>query len=149
MRLVTITDAPVARCTVILFGGISRSTYLSRLSSSDWRRRKLFDAPQSTRARSDISLVASIFKVMSDNSSLGAVAHSDCVFGATFVNSSASSLNVAGSVGRSAPTDPIHFLKMRHAVAVLQRPRIRALSPSLANCGHHVLPSDVVYHSGL
>ena len=109
MRVVTVTDAPVARRTVILVAESSRSTYLSRLSSSDWRRIKLFDAPQITKARSDIPLVASIFKVMRETSSLGAVTYSDCVLGPTFFRSPANYLDIAGSVGRSAPTDPDRF----------------------------------------
>ena len=46
---------------------------------------------------------------MSDTSSPGAETHNDCVSGATFVKRFANSLEVAGSVGRSAPTDPDHF----------------------------------------
>ena len=70
------------------------------------------------------------------------------MLGATFVRSPASSLDVAGSVGRSAPTDRDRFLTIRYAAVVLQQPRIHALGPSLANGVHHVLPLDVVYHSG-
>ena len=121
---------------------------MSLLSSSDWRRIKLFDAPQSTRARSDIPLVTLIFKVMRDSSSLSAVTHSDCVLGATFVKSPANSLDVAGSVGRSAPTDPVRFLTVRLVVATLRHCRTRALDLCSANGGHHVLSLDVVHYSG-
>ena len=122
-------DAPVARRTVILVGGISRSTYLSLRPSSDWRRIKLFDAPQSTRALSDKSFVTFNFKVMRDTSSPGAETHNDCVSGATFVKRFANSLEVAGSVGRCAPTDPVHFLAVRLAVAISQQRRIRDRCP--------------------
>ena len=109
---------------------MSRSTNLSLRPSSDWRRTKLFDAPQSTRARSDKSFVASNFKVMSETSSPGAETHNDCVSGATFVKRFANSLEVAGSVGRSAPTDPVHFLMVRLAVAASQQRWTHAHCPS-------------------
>ena len=46
---------------------------------------------------------------MSDISSPGAETHNYCVPEATFVKRFANSLEVAGSVGRSAPTDPDRF----------------------------------------
>ena len=82
---------------------------LSFKSSSDWRRSKLFDAPQSTSARSDVSFATSSFNVMREPSLKGAVTHNDSLLGATFVKRPANSLDVVGSVGCSAPTDPDHF----------------------------------------
>ena len=58
---------------------------------------------------------------MSDISSPGAETYNGCVSGATFVKRFANSLEVAGSVGPSAPTDPDHFLIVRLAVAVWQQ----------------------------
>ena len=48
---------------------------------------------------------------MRDTPSLDAVTHNDCVLGATFVKSPANSLDAAGSVGRSAPPEPVRFLR--------------------------------------
>ena len=115
---------------------MSHSTNLSLLPSSDWRRTKLFDAPQSTRARSDKSFVASNFKMMSETSSPGAETHNDCVSGATFVKRFANSLEVAGSVGRSAPTDPDRFLTVRLVVAVSQQRWTHVHCPSWQWNGH-------------
>ena len=117
-------------CTVILVGGISRSTFLSLRTCSDRRRTKLFDAPKSTRARSDTFVVTSMFKVMRGTSSPGATTHNDCVLGATFVKRFANSLDVAGSVGRSAPTDPDRFLTVRYVVALSQQRRVLVPGPS-------------------
>ena len=106
---ITVTDAPAARRTIILVGGFSRSMHFRLLSSSYWHRIKLFSALKSTRTRSDISCTTSSFKVMRETSLADAVTHSDCVMGATLVKRPANSLDVAGSVGCSASTDPDHF----------------------------------------
>ena len=58
---------------------------------------------------------------MSDTSSPGAETHNDCVSGATFVKRFANSLEVAGSVGQSALTDPYRFLTFRYAVVTSQQ----------------------------
>ena len=76
-RFITVTDAPVARCTVILDVRISHSIYLSLLLSSNWRCTKLFDAPQSTRARSGIFSAPSSFKVMRKTSLPEVATHND------------------------------------------------------------------------
>ena len=81
---------------------------------------KLIDAPQSTRALSDNSFVTFNFTVMRVTSSPGADTHNDCVSGATLVKRFANFLEVAGSVGRCAPTDPDHFLAVHLAVVILQ-----------------------------
>ena len=120
-------DTHVARRTVILVEGISRSTKLNLSAYSDWRRTKLFDAPQSTRAQSDKSFVTFNVKVMRDTSSPGAETRRDCVSEANIVKRCANSLDVAGSVGRSAPTDPVHFFMVRLAVAALQQRRTLVL----------------------
>ena len=70
-RFFTLIDAPVARCTVILVGGISRSTKLKLPDSNEWRRAKLFDSPQATWALSGNSFVTSNVRVMRDTSSPG------------------------------------------------------------------------------
>ena len=88
---------------------MSRSTELSLRPSIYWRRINLFDAPQTTRARSDTSVLNSKFKVMRYPSSPGAATHSDCVLGATSIKRFANSLEVAGSAGCSAPTDHDRF----------------------------------------
>ena len=123
----TVIDAPVARRTIIIVGGISRSTKLKLLASIDWRQPKLFDAPQSTREKSDKFFVTSNVKVMRDTSSPGAETRRDCVSGAAFVKRFSNSLDVAGSVGRSTPTDPVHFLMVRLAVVSLQQLRTLVL----------------------
>ena len=113
-----------------LVGGISRLMYLILLLSSDWRRTKLFDAPQSTRARSDMSFATSRFKVMRETSLPNAVTHNDCVLVAILVKRPANSLGVAGSVGCSATTDPDRFLVVRFSVSFLQQRRTHAWDPS-------------------
>ena len=79
-----------------LVGGISRLMYLILLLSSDWRRTNLFDAPQSTRARSDMSFATSSFKVMRETSLPDTVTHNDCVLGEILVKKPENSLDVAG-----------------------------------------------------
>ena len=59
------------------------------------------------------------------------VTHNDCVLGAVLVKRPANSLDVAGSVGRSAPTDPDRFLTVRYDVSFPQQRRTHALDPSL------------------
>ena len=73
---------------------------------------------------------------MSDTSSTRAETHNDCVSGATFVKRFANSLEVAGSVGRSAPTDLDHFLTVRHAVVTSQQRRNRVRCPSWQTVDH-------------
>uniref|UniRef100_A0AAV1VGY1 Polyketide synthase n=1 Tax=Peronospora matthiolae TaxID=2874970 RepID=A0AAV1VGY1_9STRA len=85
---------------------------------------------------------------MRDTSSLGAVTHRDCVLGAIFVKSPANSLEVAGSAGFSALTDPARFLAVRLAVADWRHGKTHVSDPSLAKGGHHVLSSDVLQCSG-
>ena len=109
---------------------MSRSTNLIQRASSDWRRTKLFEAPPFTRVRIYKSSVTSKFKVMSDTSSPGAETHSDCVSGATFIKRFTNSLEVAGSVGSSTPTDPDHFLMVRFAVAISKQRWICVRCPS-------------------
>ncbi|CAI5711473.1 unnamed protein product [Peronospora effusa] len=74
---------------------------------------------------------------MRDTSSLGAATHSDCVLGATFVKSPANSLDVAGSVGRSAPTDPDRFLMVHHVVAISQQRGTHVSGPSWQTVDRH------------
>ena len=100
---------------------MSGSTVLSLRPSSDWRRTKLLDASQSSRARSDKFFFTCNFKVISDISSPGAETHNKGVSGATFVNRFANSLAVSISVKRSVPTDPDQFLMVCFAVAVSQQ----------------------------
>lgn len=85
---------------------------------------------------------------MRDISSLGTITQNDCVLRATFVRSPQNYLDAAGSVRRSAPTDPDRFLTIRYAVVVMQQPRIHALSIFLDNGGHRVLSLDVLCHLG-
>ena len=119
--LLTVIDAPVARRTVILVMGISRSTNLILRPSYDWRRTKLFDASQSTRARSDKSFVTSNLNVMSDTSSPGAETRIDCVSFAIFVKKKWQILWSLLEVGRSAPNDPVRFFMIRFDVVVSQQ----------------------------
>ena len=87
---------------------------------------------------------------MSDTSSPGAETHNDCVSGATFVKRFANSLEVAGSVGRCAPTDPVHFLAVRLAVAILQQRRIRDRCPfwhTIQNYVQYLLVLDVGHYT--
>ena len=58
------TDVSAAKRTVILVNEFSRSAYMSLKLSIDWRRTKLFDTSQATRTQSDMSFVASNFKLM-------------------------------------------------------------------------------------
>ena len=60
--------------------------------------------------------------------------------GATFFKRFANSLDVAGSVGRSAPTDPDHFLMVQIDVATSQQQRTLALQfflPVGEHCAQH------------
>ena len=66
---------------------------------------------------------------MRDTSSPGAETQIDCVSEAALVKRFANSLEVAGSVGRCAPTDPDHFLAVRFAVAISQQRRTRDRCP--------------------
>ena len=74
---------------------------------------------------------------MRDTSSLQAATHSDCVLGATFVKSPANSLDVAGSVGRSAPTDPDRFLMVHHVAVSSQQRETHVSGPSWPIDGRH------------
>ena len=56
--------------------------------------------------------------------------HNDCDSGATFINRFANSIEVAGSVERSTPTDPDRFLTVRYAVVTSQQRRTRVRCPS-------------------
>ena len=58
---------------------------------------------------------------MSDISLPGAETNNDFVSGETFLKKFANSLEVAGSVGCPAPTDPDHFLMVRLDLAVSQQ----------------------------
>ena len=102
--------------------------YLSLLLPSDWRCAKFSDAPQSTRALSDMS--TSSFKVMRETSLPDAVTQNDCVLGAILVKRPLNSLDVAGSVGCSAPNDPERFLTVRYGVAFSQQRRTHTSDPS-------------------
>ena len=64
-------------------------------------------------------------------SSPGAETHSDCVSGATLVKRFAYSLEVAGSVGRCAPTDPDRFF-WRSASLLRFRNRIGSATVALS-----------------
>ena len=64
-----------------------------------------------------MSFATSSFKVMGETSLPDAVTHNDCVLGAILVKRPANLLDVAGSVGCSAPTDPDRFLVVRYGVA--------------------------------
>jgi hypothetical protein len=93
------------------------------------------DAPQSTSARiGELAPPTPNFKVMRASSSLDVEKHSDCAFGAAFVKSPTNSLDVAGSVGRSAPTDPDRFLVARHFATRSQRTKV-SLGPSCQRGG--------------
>ena len=72
---------------------------MSLLLSSDWRRTKFFDAPESTKASSEMSFARSSFKVIRETSLPDAVTLNDCVLGAVIVKRLANSLDIAGSVG--------------------------------------------------
>ena len=87
---------------------------------------------------------------MRDTSSPGAETHNDCVSGATLVKRFANSLEVAGSVGRCAPTDPDHFLAVRLAVAISQQRRIRDRCPfwhTIQNYVQYLLVLDVGHYT--
>ena len=59
----------------------------------------------------------------------GAETQRDCVSGATFVKRFRNFLEVAGSVGCCAPTDPERFLALRLVVAKLKQRRTRDRFP--------------------
>ena len=87
---------------------------------------------------------------MRDTSSPGAETHSDCVSGATFVKRFANFVEVAGSVGRCAPTDPVHFLAVRLTVAISQQRRIRDRCPfwhTVQNYVQSLLVLDVGHYT--
>ena len=65
--------------------------------------------------------VTSSFNVMREISLPDAVTHNDCVLGVILVKRPANSLDVAGSVGCSASTDPDRFLAVRYGVAFSQQ----------------------------
>ena len=125
-------NASVARRTVILAGGTSRSTYLSLRSCSDSRRTTLFDDPLSTRA-----MFCSHYNFWDDELFLTwSGKHHDCASGATFFENY---LAVAKSVEQFAPTDKNRFWQY----IMLLRFRNSVGSASLILLGRQTVSSSV------
>ena len=114
--------------------------YLRLLVSSDWRRTKLFDIPQSTRACSNMPFATSSFVLMSGTSLPDAVTHNYCVLGAILVKRSTNSLDVAGSVECSHLLtltvfwSSITVLRFRNSVRPTPRTLLRRLTVTVS-CG--------------